>query len=76
MLGCIISSFINRDDLYIWRLLFMQYIINVMNNIKGINWYIAALSLLENNDSIINKLWIKNKVGTWWKFNYERAIYI
>lgn len=30
-------------------------LINVLNNIKGINWYIIDLLLLASNDSLINK---------------------
>lgn len=31
-------------------------LINILNNIKGINWYIIDLLSLESSDGIINKL--------------------
>ena len=47
-------------------------LINVLNNIKGINWYIIDLLLLESSDdSIINKQainLIKKSMRIWCKF--------
>lgn len=55
-------------------------LINVLNNIKGINWYLIDLLLLESSDdSIINKQainLIKKSTRIWCKFIPELANYM
>lgn len=47
-------SIMNRDDLCIYRTLFLR-LIHVLNNIKGISWYIIDLLLLKSSDNSIIK---------------------